>query len=69
MEREELHHSGLDVLTPWTFKGPQIVSRLLWFNARQVQLRRALRAIRTRVKWRAIGKNKDTGIDPAKVAE
>jgi hypothetical protein len=43
MEREELHHSGLDVLTPWTFKGPQIVSRLLRFNARQIHLRRALR--------------------------
>ena len=31
------------VLTPWTFKGPQIVSRLLRFNARQIHLRRALR--------------------------
>jgi hypothetical protein len=37
------------VLTPRTFEGPQIVSRLLWFNARQIHLCCALWAIRTRV--------------------
>ena len=48
----EPHYGSLDVLTPWSFKGPQIVSRLLKFNAREIHLRRALWAIWTRVHGR-----------------
>jgi hypothetical protein len=48
----ELHYDCLDVLTSRAFKGPQVVPRLLRFNARQIHLRRALLAIRTRVNRR-----------------
>jgi hypothetical protein len=50
----EPRHGGLDVQTPRTFEGPQIVSWLLWFNAHQIHLSRALWAIRTRVNGRVI---------------
>jgi hypothetical protein len=50
----ELHHGSLDMLASGTFEGPQIVSRLLWFNARQIHLCCALWAIRTRVNGRVI---------------
>ena len=40
------------MLTPRTFEGPQIVSRLLWFNARQIHLRRAHWALWSRANRR-----------------
>jgi hypothetical protein len=40
----ELHHGGLDVLTPRTFEGTTIEVRFLQLTPRQIHLRRALRA-------------------------
>jgi hypothetical protein len=57
----KLHHNSLDVLTPRTFEGAPIVSRLLWLNARQIHLRRARRAfwsyVNRRVFKRVFGKH------------
>jgi hypothetical protein len=44
----ELHHGSLDKLASGTFEGPQIVSRLLWFNARQIHLCCALSGVGNR---------------------
>jgi hypothetical protein len=48
----ELHHGGLDVLTPRTFKGTEIETRVLRLNARQIHLRRAFWARRPYINWR-----------------
>jgi hypothetical protein len=48
----ELHHGGLDVLTPRTFEGTMIEALLLQLAARQIHLGRALRARWAGVDWR-----------------
>jgi hypothetical protein len=48
----ELHHGGRDVLTPRTFKGTEIETRVLRLNARQIHLRRAFWARRPYINWR-----------------